>query len=238
MCVELPLFFLPAWTLRMRLLDPMMRATRGSVDAACIARHKGWAINLSGGYHHATRYTGGGFCIYPDITFVTTYMEQWYGYRRFLIIDLDAHQGNGHERDHTDTNKFYIIDAYNHNIYPGDDVALPSISYNISVHRNTSDDDYLAQVDAGLTTAFREFKPDFVIYNAGTDCMCGDPLGRLNITEEGIIARDELVFRHCYQDNKVPIVMLLSGGYQISNAPVIAESIRNLCKRFDLLAAD
>ena len=87
-------------------------------------------------------------------------------------------------------------------------------------------------------TAFREFKPDFVIYNAGTDCMCGDPLGRLNITEDGIIARDELVFRHCYQDKKVPIVMLLSGGYQISNAPVIAESIRNLCKQFDLLATD
>ena len=117
-------------------------------------------------------------------------------------------------------------------------MALPSISYNISVHRNTSDDDYLAQVDAGLMTAFREFKPDFVIYNAGTDCMCGDPLGRLNITEDGIIARDELVVRHCYQDNKVPIVMLLSGGYQISNAPVIAESIRNLCKQFDLLATD
>ena len=37
-CIELPLVFLPGWFLRMRVLDPMMRACRGSVDAACIAR--------------------------------------------------------------------------------------------------------------------------------------------------------------------------------------------------------
>ena len=40
-----------------------------------------------------------------------------------------------------------------------------------------------------------------------------------------MIDRDELVFKHAYEINKVPIVMLLSGGYQMSNAPVIARSI-------------
>ena len=138
-CIELPVFFVPSWILRMRLLEPMQRATIGSVDAACIARQTGWAINLSGGYHHATRENGGGFCVYPDITFVTQYMEQWFGYKRFLIIDLDAHQGNGHERDHRDKDKFYIIDAYNHHIYPGDEIALPFISDNIPVDRFMSD---------------------------------------------------------------------------------------------------
>lgn len=39
--------------------------------------------------------------------------------------------------------------------------------------------------------------PEFIIYNAGTDCMEGDPLGRLGITAEGIIQRDEIVFQHC-----------------------------------------
>ena len=134
-CIELPLIFLPGWFMRMRVLDPMMRATKGSVDAACIARHKGWAINLSGGYHHAYRSGGGGFCIYPDITFITQYMEEWYGYKRFLIIDLDAHQGNGHERDHMDKSKFFIIDAYHHGIYPADDYAKKAISLDLNVGR-------------------------------------------------------------------------------------------------------
>lgn len=37
-----------------------------------------------------------------------------------MIIDLDAHQGNGHERDHINRSDVFIVDAYNHNIYPGD----------------------------------------------------------------------------------------------------------------------
>ena len=98
-----------------------------------------------------------------------------------------------------------------------------------------SDSDYLNKISLSLDKAFSEFKPDFVIYNAGTDCMVGDPLGELNLSEQGIIDRDELVFYFAYDVHKVPIVMLLSGGYQMSNAPVIAQSINNLCEKFNLL---
>ncbi len=69
--------------------------------------------------------------------------------------------------------------------------------------------------------------PNFVIYNAGTDIMENDPLGRLSITREGIIQRDFFVFSQC-RERKVPILMLTSGGYQRSNADVIADSIANL----------
>ena len=123
----------------MRLLEPMACASLGSVEAACIARHKGWAINLSGGFHHASRSNGEGFCIYPDITFVTYYLEMWHGLRKFLIVDLDAHQGNGHEKDHSDKSKYYILDAYNKHIFPGDTAAARNISYSIGVTRNHSD---------------------------------------------------------------------------------------------------
>ncbi len=30
-----------------------------------------------------------------------------------MIIDLDAHQGNGHERDLMDDQNVHIVDAYN-----------------------------------------------------------------------------------------------------------------------------
>jgi histone deacetylase 11 len=85
-----------------------------------------------------------------------------------------------------------------------------------------------------LPQAFSEFKPDFVIYNAGTDCMSGDPLGRLDLSPEAIIQRDEIVFRIAMLEHKIPIVMLLSGGYQHSNAPCIAMSIHNLVSKFNL----
>ena len=89
--IEIPVCFLPAWVLRMRILEPMACSSLGSVEAACIARHKGWAVNLGGGFHHALRSDGSGFCIYPDITMVTHFMELWHGLKKFMIIDLDAH---------------------------------------------------------------------------------------------------------------------------------------------------
>ena len=56
--LEVPLFFLPGFILRFRVLNPMMRATMGSVDAACMALKHQWAINLGGGYHHANKNGG------------------------------------------------------------------------------------------------------------------------------------------------------------------------------------
>lgn len=58
-----------------------------------------WAINLSGGYHHASCNSGGGFCIYPDISLAVHYLQTRYNIGKVMIIDLDAHQGNGHEKD-------------------------------------------------------------------------------------------------------------------------------------------
>jgi len=73
----------------------------------------------------------------------------------------------------------------------------------------------------------------FILYNAGTDCLTGDPLGTANVhllvgpcchafsrkcntgwmdlTAEGIKTRDEVVFQMAF-DRKIPILMVLSGG--------------------------
>jgi histone deacetylase 11 len=56
----------------------------------------GWAVNLSGGFHHATKNFGGGFCIYPDITLIVHYLRSRLNKKRIMIVDLDAHQGNGY----------------------------------------------------------------------------------------------------------------------------------------------
>ena len=65
--------------------------------------------------------------------------------------------------------------------------------------------------------------------------MAGDRLGCMNISPEGIILRDEVVFKECLEA-KIPVVMVLSGGYQKTNAPVIAQSIENLNQKFGLLS--
>lgn len=73
-----------------------------------------------------------------------------------------------------------------------------------------------------------------VIFNAGTDCLEGDPLGALSLSPEGIQERDLFVFRTC-RERGIPVLMLLSGGYQKNNAAVIADSIANMDAEIQLL---
>ena len=112
-------------------------------------------------------------------------------------------------------------------IYPNDIKARLAIDRNVELSSGIGDIDYLDRLAGELELAFRDFAPDLIIYNAGTDILAGDPLGRMNISEQGIIDRDEMVFRKALS-KKVPIVMLLSGGYQKENAAVIAKSIENI----------
>jgi histone deacetylase 11 len=61
--------------------------------------------------------------------------------------------------------------------------------------------------------------------------LADDPLGGLNISSEAIIKRDEIIISMCIK-NKIPVSMVLSGGYQKVNAYIIAESIENLLRKF------
>lgn len=80
---------------------------------------------------------------------------------------------------------------------------------------------------SNLISSLDEFHPDYIVFNAGSDILAGDPLGLLSVSPEGVIERDEIVFRAATELH-VPIVMLLSGGYLRSSAKVIANSILNL----------
>jgi len=54
------------------------------------------------------------------------------------------------------------------------------------------------------------------------------------LSPDGIKKRDQLVFEKALTAN-IPIVMVLSGGYQMENAEVIAESILEMNRKFHLV---
>jgi len=215
-----------------RVLTPMLYGTAGSIIAGKVALDRGWAINLSGGFHHACAYQGGGFCVYSDITLSLRHLRKHCpGVKEVMIIDLDAHQGNGYARDKRESNDtdLFIVDIYNSQIYPHDAPAKTAIDLACEVVSGTRDDVYLHTVERALNQAFERFTPQIVYYNAGTDVLQGDPLGQMDISAKAIIRRDEMVFQAATQRN-IPIVMLLSGGYHKSSAQVISSSIQNILR--------
>ncbi|EDW81706.2 uncharacterized protein Dwil_GK10873 [Drosophila willistoni] len=230
---EVPLLsFVPNTYVQSCYLRPMRFQTAGSILAGKLALEYGWSINLGGGFHHCCTSKGGGFCPYADISMLVVRLFELEPFRvqRIMIVDLDAHQGNGHERDFHNVAAVYILDMYNASIYPKDHEAKTTIRCAVELRPRTEDSFYLKKLAQCLKTAVAEFKPNVVIYNAGTDILDGDPLGNLAITPGGVMERDRLVFS-TFRALNIPIIMLLSGGYVKKSACVIADSIVNLRRK-------
>ncbi|XP_072438324.1 histone deacetylase 11 isoform X1 [Chiloscyllium punctatum] len=224
----LPVAFLPNFIIQRKVLRPFRTQTGGTIMAGKLAIDRGWAINVGGGFHHCSSEQGGGFCAYADITLAIKFLfDRVEGVSKAMIIDLDAHQGNGHERDFMDDNRVYIMDVFNRYIYPGDGFAKRAIKWKIELDWDTEDSEYLQKVETQMSKALQEVTPDIIVYNAGTDILDGDQLGGLAISPQGIIKRDQAVFQAA-RTRKIPILMVTSGGYQRSTARIIADSILNL----------
>ena len=200
---------LPNAIVRRKLLRPLRFQTGGTVAACNLALETGWAINVGGGFHHCSADSGGGFCVYADIQmglksimglFVCLFdmhlpksifslrslqisSDKPNGVKKSLIIDLDAHQGNGHGTDYLNDSRVVILDAFNNSIYPQDYPAMAAIKYPVKLSNWIEDGDYLDKVRCALEFCLDKEKPDFVFYNAGTDIMDGDPLGQLCISK-------------------------------------------------------
>jgi histone deacetylase 11 len=240
------LAYLPNFIVRKNLLEPMQDATGGTVLAVDLAMNSTngpkWAINLAGGYHHCkgkgrniskeksgNSDEGGGFCIYADIQLAIEKLWQKKPNAKVLIVDLDAHQGNGHEAYFKDNNRIAILDIYNYEIYPHDYKVIGKNVFNYPVKSYIDDAAYLHILKTALPDAIAKFKPDLIFYNAGTDVYEKDPLGCMSISDQGIIKRDAFVFEQG-MISAIPIVMVLSGGYTQESASIIGKSIENILK--------
>eukprot|EP00271_Cylindrocystis_brebissonii_P023123 TRINITY_DN9381_c0_g1_i1.p1 TRINITY_DN9381_c0_g1~~TRINITY_DN9381_c0_g1_i1.p1 ORF type:complete len:289 (-),score=49.62 TRINITY_DN9381_c0_g1_i1:495-1361(-) len=113
-----PLALLPNFVVQSRVLRPMRFQVGGTVLGVKLAVERGWAINVGGGFHHCSAGKGEGFCAYADISLAVHFALGRLHMDRVMIVDLDAHQGNGHARDFEGDERVYILDMYNSWIFP------------------------------------------------------------------------------------------------------------------------
>lgn len=227
-------------TISQTILATQRLGAGGTLKTTQLAQEGTWAINLSGGYHHAFKERGSGFCLIADIPIaVKQFLNQTSQLSRdkqsrVLIVDLDAHHGDGNAAIFNRQPRVAIFDIYNEAIFPFPEIRerreMHAIKYGYPIPSGTKDEEYLEVLRTHLPAAIQEFKPHLIIYNAGTDIYEKDPHGRLKISREGIIARDQFVFQEAV-DNQIPIAMLLSGGYHSDVFPIIGDSIINLVNK-------
>lgn len=166
-------------------------------------------FNLGGGYHHAHPDRGEGFCLINDVAIAVRKLQNEDKIRRPLIVDLDYHQGNGTLLFFQSDEKVFTFSMHadrwadNSNKTNTVDIELPA---------HITDDDYLKKLSEELPRIYQSFQPDMVVYVAGSDPFVHDSLGDFDLTEEGMLERDKLVYRQS-RERDLPLVVVAGGGY-------------------------
>jgi acetoin utilization deacetylase AcuC-like enzyme len=191
------------------------RHSVGATRAASVAAlNEGIAINLAGGTHHAYASKGSGFCVFNDIAVATRCMQRDDGERgmtpsNMAVIDLDVHQGNGTAAIFAGDKSVFTLSLHGEKNFP---FRKEASTLDVGLADGCDDATYLAALDLALETMLDRFEPDFVFYLAGADPYSGDRLGRLDLTIEGLAARDRRVFAMALERG-LPVAVSMGGGY-------------------------
>ncbi len=221
--------------LRSRVIRPMRLATQGTILAAQHALESRIVVNLSGGYHHAAPTQGEGFCLFADVPVAIEKLRQSGALpadQQAIIVDLDAHQGNGYQRAYHGKGGVFFFDMYNQMIFPQDEHAKARIDYAVGINAGCTSDPYLDLLFHKLPEALNRVKnPGIAFYVAGTDIIEGDLLGGLKVSVEATFRRDTFVI-DTFVERGIPLVVVLGGGYSRASFRMIARMVGYIMERY------
>ena len=211
-----------------KILRPMRWAVQGTLEAMreALGGISGW--NLSGGYHHASADSAEGFCVYNDIGIAyNEHLESALIEKddRVLIIDVDAHHGNGNARTFLENGNVTIMDIFNDDIYPKTPITKKRVDIAVRLHPRATGQEYLRALETALGRIRGGFRIGFVI--AGTDVLASDPLGGLRLSIEDVVRRDGMILEKL-QKLSIPSVFLGGGGYSEDSVSAITKSLSDL----------
>ena len=177
-------------------------ACGGPPDAAREALGtRGPTLNLLGGFHHAGRARGGGFCIVNDIAVAVAAVRREGFKKRVAVLDLDAHPPDGTADCFAGDPSVWIgsLSGADWGKLDGvDETVLP---------RDCDDGSYLSALHALLA---RMPPAGLAFVLAGGDVLKHDRFGALAMTLDGVRRRDLAVHRALAG---VATVWLPGGGY-------------------------
>jgi acetoin utilization deacetylase AcuC-like enzyme len=200
----------------------------GSLAAARSALETGFSGQLAGGTHHAHRDFGSGFCVFNDLAVASLTLLAEGRVARIAVLDLDVHQGDGNAAILTANPAMFVVSMHGEKNFPFRKV--PS-DLDVGLPDGTDDAAYLAALEPALEAA-ASFRPDLLLYLSGADPLKSDTLGRLDLTLEGMAARDTRVFRFC-KALGLPVSVSIGGGY----ADPITDSVEAYATTFRTGAA-
>jgi acetoin utilization deacetylase AcuC-like enzyme len=207
----------PVW------LDGDTICTTTTYEAAALAAGTAIEAALRGGFalvrppgHHALPGRAMGFCVFNNVAIAARAAQRRLGLERIAIVDFDVHHGNGTDAIFREDDSVLFVSLHQWPFYPGsggpDDQAETTL--NIPLPAGSGDEVYLEAFERVVEPAVERFEPELVLVSAGFDAHEGDPLGDMEVTEDGF---RELA-RHCAALSD-RVAAVLEGGYELDTLP-------------------
>jgi len=180
------------------------------------------AISIGGGVQHAGRNYEKGFGIFSDIGICAENLMQNYGLKRILILDTDAHAGDGiyglFARDrrvlfisiHQDPRTLYPGPGYRNPIGEGEGQGY---SVNVPLLPGTGDLAYELVLDGIFAPLAEEFQPEVIIMVDGSDTHFIDRITNMGLTLQGIYMIGDKVRRTADILCQGKVVAFAGSGY-------------------------
>ena len=184
--------------------------------------------------HHAERRTAMGFCFFNTIACVAEWLREQPGIERVFIFDFDVHHGNGTQHLFEARDDVYYASIHRYPFYPGTGAANEigtgkgrGFTKNIPLPGGEGDPAFLGATEDEIVRIIDDYRPSAILLSSGFDAHRRDPLGGMNVTEDGYgeITRRivECAERHC--DGR--LFSLLEGGYDLEGlAASVSEHVQ------------
>lgn len=174
--------------------------------------------------HHASKFRACGFCIFNNVAIAVEHLRRKFGLKRVLVLDIDAHHGNGTQETFYETDEVMYISLHEDpTSFPGtgfvDEVGKgegKGYTVNIPLPLGTSDSFYLKAMNEVAMPITRQYRPEFILVSAGFDAHYMDPVGNLSLSASIYKQVYDIILQASSETCQGKTVSILEGGYNVN----------------------
>lgn len=204
------------------VLDAVDTVTNNKLrNAFCMVRPPG---------HHAHRNGAGGFCIFNNVAIAALYAIEVLKLNSIVIIDFDAHHGDGTEDIVKNHPKIEFFSLFQEGIFPhvGGGFSAPNI-HNEAMSSGATGDEACEIIRNVWAPIIEKKKPELILISAGFDGHANEVMAQLDFSDLDFAHITRVIddIAHVVCDGR--IVSVLEGGYECrSLARSVVAHIRTL----------